>query len=145
MSENPQEKPTEKLIRSVLVWRPGGFDNPLTAPGTPTSVCCLRSTRAGDWAAVYRAGSDQGIAGIYDFLSDACPQPPRGWAADGVLHRLDPYLPRADLLLDQHLAPVFIHIQGRRTLPLDAARRLTSMLPTPPFAARVEPQRDQLR
>jgi hypothetical protein len=141
MSEDPQEK----LIRSVLVWRPDGFDDPLKAPGTVTSVCCLRSTAAGDRAVVYRAGSDQGIAGIYDFLSDAFPHPPRRWAADGVLHRLDPYLPRADLLLDQHLAPVFVHIQGRRTLPLDAARRLASMLPNPPFASRLEPQHGQLR
>ena len=80
MSEDPQQK----LIRSVLVWRPDGFDDPLKAPGTVTSVCCLRSTAAGDRAAVYRAGSDQGIiAGIYDFLSDAFPHPPRRWAADG--------------------------------------------------------------
>ena len=141
MSENRQEK----LIRSVLVWRPDGFDNLLKAAGTLTSVCCLRSTTAGDRAAVYRAGSDQGIAGIYDFLSDACPHPPRRWAADGVLHRLDPYLPRADLLLDQHLAPVFVHIQGRRSLPPDAARLLTSMLPNPPFPGRPDQQHGQLR
>jgi len=95
-----------------------------------------------DWAVVYRTMSDQGIVGIYDFLSDADRRPDKGWAAVGILHRLDPYLPRADLLMDEHLVRVFAHIQGRRTVPVPAAHRLMSLLPNPPFAARPESLRE---
>lgn len=120
-------------IRSVLVWRAGELDGPEKAPGVLTSACCLRSTTAGDRAVVYRARSDQGIIGVFDFLSDAVPRADGGWSARGVLHRLDPHLPRADLLVDADLAGVFAHIQGRRTLPAPAARRLLGLLPDVPF------------
>lgn len=121
---------------SVLVWRPAEFDDPRKAPVVLTSTCCLRSTTVGSRAVVYRAAFDQGIVGFYDFLSDAVRQAGGGWTADGVLHRVDPFLPRADLLADEQLSTVFAHIQGRRTIPAAAARRLLSLLPNPPFAAR---------
>ena len=133
MADVVQELPSAEL-RSVLVWRPGELDSPQKAPGVLTSACCLRSTVAGDRAVVYRTMADQGIVGIYDFLSDAERHPDRGWAAVGVLHQVDPYLPRADLLADENLARVFAHIQGRRTIPVPAARRLMGLLPNPPFA-----------
>ncbi|MBW0089477.1 hypothetical protein I4I73_10870 [Pseudonocardia sp. KRD-184] len=121
----------------VLVWRPDGFppvaaatvDGPVHRP----SVCCLRSTAAGTRAVVYRAGADRGVAGVLDFLTDAGPVGGRGWTGQGVLHLLDPFLPRADLLADPHLRPVFLHIQGRRTLPAAAARRLRELLPALPL------------
>lgn len=115
----------------VLVWRPDGFpdaDGPVHRP----SVCCLRSTTAGTRAVVYRAGADRGIAGVLDFLTDAEPGDGRAWTGRGVLHLLDPFVPRADLLADEHLWPVFVHIQGRRTLPAPAARRLRELLPPLP-------------
>lgn len=120
----------------VLVWRPDGFppvdaaaaDGPVLRP----SVCCLRSTTAGTRAVVYRAGADRGVAGVLDFLTDAGPGEGRSWTGQGVLHLLDPFLPRADLLADPHLRPVFVHIQGRRTLPAAAARRLRELLPPLP-------------
>lgn len=121
-------------VRSVLVWRPEGFDDH-RATAAVTTVCCLRSTLAGSRAVVYRAGADQGIAGVYDFLTDARPRTGGGWVASGVLHLLEPHLPRAALLSDADLAPVFTHIQARRRLPDAAARRLTALLPPP--AARV--------
>jgi hypothetical protein len=124
---------------SVLVWRPDEFDNPLKAPGVLTSACCLRTTTAGSRAVVYRTTADQGIAGIYDFLSAAFQHPDMGWAAYGVLHRVDPHLPRADLLADQQVSGVFAHIQGRRSLPDAVARRLRCLLPDPPFATLPEP------
>ena len=130
-------RPPSAEIRSVLVWRAGELDGPEKAPGVLTSACCLRSTAAGDRAVVYRARSEQGIIGVYDFLSDAVRRADGGWAAQGVLHRLDPHLPRADLLVDEALAGVFAHIQGRRTVPVPAARRLMSLLPDLPFATLV--------
>jgi hypothetical protein len=120
---------------SVLLWLPSGFADPQRRPGRLSTACCLRSTTAGNRAVVYRTARDQGIAGLYDFVSDARPQPGGGWAADGVLHLLDPTLPRAELLADPYLSPVFTHLQGRRRLPEPAARRLVSLLATVPFAA----------
>jgi hypothetical protein len=120
---------------SVLLWLPSGFADPQRRPGRLSTACCLRSTTAGCRAVVYRTARDQGIAGLYDFMSDARPQPGGGWAADGVLHLLDPALPRAELLADPCLALVFTHLQGRRRLPEPAARRLVSLLNTVPFAA----------
>lgn len=131
---DPPLQPASTEIRSILVWRAGELDGPEKAPGVLTSACCLRSTTAGDRAVVYRTRSDQGIVGIYDFLSDAVQRSDGGWFAHGVLHRLDPCLPRADLLMDENLAGVFAHIQGRRTIPVPAARRLTSLLPNVPFS-----------
>jgi hypothetical protein len=120
---------------SVLLWLPSGFADPERRPGRLSTVCCLRSTTAGSRAVVYRSARDQGIAGLFDFVSDARPQVGGGWAADGVLHLLDPALPRADLLADPCLSPVFTHLQGRRRLSGPAARRLVGLLTTVPFAA----------
>lgn len=116
-------------VSSVLVWRPHEFDRRLLAPVVPTPACCLRSTTAGSRAVVYRAAVDQGILGVYDFLTDSYPRPDGGWAADGLLHRLEHPITRAELLADPDLAPVFTHIQGRRGLPDAAARRLEELLP----------------
>jgi hypothetical protein len=119
---------------SVLLWLPSGFTDPSRPPGGLSTACCLRSTTAGSRAVVYRTAHDQGIAGLYDFLVDARSQPGGGWAAEGVLHLLDPALPRAQLLADPCLAPVFRHLQGRRRLPEPAARRLIHLLPAVPIA-----------
>jgi hypothetical protein len=120
----------------VLLRRPG---EPGTAPAAdeqPSAACCLRGTRAGSRAVVYRTTSDQGIVGVFDFLTDSYRHPERGWVAEGVLRRLDPPLPRAELVADPVLAPVFRHIQGRKSLPPEVGQRLVELLdPLPPFAS----------
>lgn len=81
---------------------------------------------------VYRSGRGQGVVGVVDFVSDAVPQAGRGWEADGVFRPVEPHLPRADLLDDPDLAPVFAHLQSRRRLPGAAGRRLLALLPDLP-------------
>jgi hypothetical protein len=89
---------------AVLVWHPGEFRD--SAPPTEVSAAsCLRSTTAGSRAVVYRTTADQGIAGVFDFLSDAHRHPDMGWAGYGVLHLLDTPISRHTLLADEHLRP----------------------------------------
>jgi hypothetical protein len=109
------------LPESVLVWRPGGFDDP------PSPMCCLRATRAGSRAVVYRSASDQGVAAVVDFVGDSEPKPGGGYAAPAVLHPVD-LLPRAVLLADPVLAPTFRSLQSRRALSPEVARRLVELL-----------------
>lgn len=109
------------LPDSVLVWRPGAFDDP------PAPMCCLRGTRAGSRAVVYRSAVDQGIAGVVEFLTDSRPRAEGGWAAEGVLRRVE-LLPRAVLVEDPVLGVVFRNLQSRRGLPVAAAQRLGELL-----------------
>ena len=119
----------------MLLWRPDEFPPP-GSPPVPATVCCLRSTTAGSRAVVYRTTADQGVAAVFDFLSDAAPGEGRGSTAHGVVHLLDPHLERAALLHDPELRPVFAHLQGRRRLPDAAGRRLHVLLPTIAFTVR---------
>ena len=120
---------------AVLLWRPDEFPPP-GSPPLPATVCCLRSTTAGSRAVVYRTTAGQGVAAVFDFLSDAATGDGRGSTAHGVVHLLDPHLERAALLHDPELRPVFAHLQGRRRLPDAAGRRLHALLPTIAFTAR---------
>lgn len=122
--------PTPALI---LVHRAGN-DGELVV-GVPRSFCCLASTTCGTRAVVYRSAADQGVVGVVDFVTDAVPRDGRrGWAADGVFQRFEPYLTRAALLDDPDLAATFAHLQSRRRLPDSAGRRLGRLLPDLPFA-----------
>lgn len=112
---------------SVLLWRPGELPDP--GPVELGSVCCLRSTACGDRAVVYRTATEQGVVAVVDFRSAAAPRPGGGWCAPGVVHRVDPGIPRSALLAEEHLRPVFAHIRSRRALPADAAYRLATLLP----------------
>ncbi|MFD1237882.1 hypothetical protein ACFQ34_31745 [Pseudonocardia benzenivorans] len=96
------------------------------------TMCCLRSTAGGTRAVVYRSGRCQGIVGVVDFLTDAVPRADRGWEADGVFRPVEPHLPRAELLADPDLRPVFAHLQSRRRLPGLARSRLGALLPDLP-------------
>jgi hypothetical protein len=107
---------------SILLWHAEELTDPPAAP------CCLRSTRAGSRAAVYRLGPDGAVAALLDFTADATPRPGGGWVAEGVVHLLDRPLPRSALLADDVLAPVFRHLRARRRLPEPAGRRLTRLL-----------------
>lgn len=110
--------PAGPLPSSILLWHGAELHDP------PATACCLRSTRAGSRAAVYRTGPDGGIAALFDFTADAMARPEGGWAAEGVVHLLDRPLTRHDLLADDLLGPVFRHLRGRRGLPATAAARL---------------------
>ena len=120
--------PAGPLPSSILLWDADELRDPPAAPR------CLRSTRAGMRAAVYRIGAGGGVAALVDFTADGAARPGGGWAAAGVVHLLDSPLPRSVLLADDLLAPVFRSLRGRRGLPEAAARRLTSLLAGVPRA-----------
>jgi hypothetical protein len=109
-------------LDSILLWHPAELADP------PKAACCLRSTRAGSRAAVYRTGAGVGVAAVLDFTTDATAPPGGGWVADGVVHVLDSPLPRSALLADDVLAPVFRHLRGRRRLPEPAGLRLGRLM-----------------
>ena len=82
-----------------------------------TSACCLRSTTAGDRAVVTGRGPTRGSSDS----TTSCPTPPSARTGGGspTVSCTDSIpLPRADLLMDENLAGVFAHIQGRRTIPV---------------------------
>jgi hypothetical protein len=106
------------LPSSILLWHADELREP------PVTPCCLRSTRAGSRAAVYRTGVDGGVVALVDFTTDAAARPCGGWAAHGVVQLLHRPLLRSVLLADDVLGPVFRHLRGRRRLPEPAARRL---------------------
>jgi hypothetical protein len=114
--------PAAPLPGSILLWHAEEVREP------PLSPCCLRSTRAGSRAAVYRTGRDGGVVALVDFTTDATARPHGGWAAAGVVQLLDRPLPRSVLLADDVLGPVFRSLRGRRRLPEPAARRLGDLL-----------------
>lgn len=114
--------PAGPLASSILLWTADELRDPPAAP------CCLRSTRAGSRAAVYRTGPGGGVAALVDFAAHAEAGPDGGWCAEGVVHLLDGPLPRSVLLADDELGPVFRHLRGRRRLPAPAARRLSRLL-----------------
>lgn len=123
--------PVGPLPSSILLWDADELRDPPAAP------CCLRSTRAGARAAVYRIGPGGGVAALVDFTADAEARPGGGFAAAGVVHLLDTPLPRSTLLADDLLAPPFRYLRGRRGLPEPAARRLMSLLAAGPASAAV--------
>ena len=118
--------PAGPLPSSILLWHAAELHDPPAAP------CCLRTTRGGSRAAVYRTGPGGGVAAFFDFTADAEARPDGGWAAEGVVHLLDRPLTRADLLADAVLGPVFRHLRGRRTLPASAAARLGGLVACTP-------------
>ena len=121
---------------SILLWHADELREP------PTTPCCLRSTRAGSRAAVYRTGLDGGVVALVDFTADAAARRHGGWAADGVVQPLDRPLPRSVLLADDVLGPVFRHLRGRRRLPEPAAQRLGHLLGLDGVAAVSRPNID---
>jgi hypothetical protein len=114
--------PAGPLPSSILLWDADELRDPPAAP------CCLRSTRAGVRAAVYRTAPGAAVAALVDFTADAESGHGGGWAAVGVVHLLGSPLPRSALLADDLLAPVFRHLRGRRGLSEPAAQRLMSLL-----------------
>ncbi|GAA2876439.1 hypothetical protein GCM10010472_37560 [Pseudonocardia halophobica] len=111
---------------SVLLWNADELSDPPAAP------CCLRSTRAGERAAVYRTGPGGGVVALVEFTADAEPRADGGWHAAVVVRPLDRPLPRAALLADDLLAPVFRHLRSRRRLPEAAGERLMALLDPAP-------------
>lgn len=109
------------LPSSVLLWDAAEVAAP------PAGPCCLRGTVEGDRAVVYRTGPGGGVVALAEARADARPRPDGGWWAPVVVHRLADPLPRALLLDDEVLAPVFRHLRGRRRIPAGAARRLLEL------------------
>ncbi|MEU7817222.1 hypothetical protein [Pseudonocardia sp. NPDC049154] len=111
---------------SVLLWNADELSDPPAAP------CCLRSTRAGERAAVYRTGPGGGVVALVEFTADAEARADGGWHATAVVSAAAQPLPRAALLADDLLGPVFRHLRSRRRLPEAAGERLMALLgPTP--------------
>lgn len=125
---------------SALVWHPSELREELADTDEISLASCLRTTAAGTRGVVYRTTRDQGIVGIFDFLTDAQPHRDLRWAAYGVLRPIDPFVPRSALLQDAILQPVFQHMRGRKGLPEAVGERLTDLLhPLPTFATTNEP------
>lgn len=125
---------------SVLVWHPTELSEESTDETRLSLATCLSTTAAGTRGVVYRSTQDQGIVGIFDYLSDAQPHPDMGWAAYGYLRRINPFLPRAELVNDDILRPTFTVMRGRKGLPPRAGERLLDLLPTlPNFSQATEP------
>ena len=110
------------LPSSILLWHADELRSP------PAACCCLRTTRAGERAVVYRTGPGGGVAALVDFTTDATAHSGGSWAAEGIVHVFDTAVPRPVLLADDLLGPVFRHLRGRRGLPEPAARRLLRLL-----------------
>lgn len=92
----------------------------------------VSTTRARERAVVYRTQSDQGLAGVFDFASDAFKHPDLGWAAFGRPLPLKREVPRSALLSDDVLAPIFLRPQGRRRLAPEAAAAVASLMASAP-------------
>lgn len=113
--------PDTVLPDSVLLWDAAEVAAPPAAP------CCLAGTAPGDRAVVYRTGPGGGVVALFAFTGPAEPHP-GGRHAAGVVVPVGRAVPRAELLADPVLAPVFRHLRGRRRLPPDAGRRLVALL-----------------
>jgi hypothetical protein len=120
---------------SVLLWNAEELHDPPAAP------CCLRSTRAGARAVVYRTGPGGGVVALVEFTADAEPRAEGGWHAPAVVRPLEHPLPRAVLLADDLLGPVFRHLRSRRRLPEAAAERLMALLDAPAAGPVTSPAR----
>ncbi|MEU9820158.1 hypothetical protein ACIGG9_07035 [Pseudonocardia alni] len=114
-------RPGAALPDTVLLWDADEVADP------PPEPCCLAGTAPGDRAVVYRTGPGGGVAALFAFTGPAEPHP-GGRHAAGVVVPVGRPVPRAELLADPVLAPVFRHLRGRRRLPPDAARRLVALL-----------------
>ncbi|GAA1827294.1 hypothetical protein GCM10009772_01430 [Pseudonocardia alni subsp. carboxydivorans] len=114
-------RPGAALPDTVLLWDADEVADP------PPEPCCLAGTAPGDRAVVYRTGPGGGVTALFAFTGPAEPHP-GGRHAAGVVVPVGRPVPRAELLADPVLAPVFRHLRGRRRLPPDAARRLVALL-----------------
>lgn len=94
----------------------------------PGYSSCLRDSRPGSRAVVYRASDDQGLVALFDVGEYPQEDPTWRWGAHGHFHILPQPVSREELLADAHLRDVFLNIQGRRRLPPRAQIALLPML-----------------
>ena len=123
------------LPSSLLVWHPTELPEGFGIDEEISLASSTSTAKAGDRGLVYRTTRDQGIVGIFDLLSDAHRHPDMRWAAYGILRRIDPFVPRADLMRDEILRPLFSTMRGRKNIPEDLRLRLLSRLPQLPLLA----------
>lgn len=109
----------------VYVFEPENADHISEGSGYSS---CLRESRPGSRAVVYRASEDQGIVALFDVGEHPQEHPTWRWGAHGHYHILPQPVTRAELLNDDDLRDVFLNIQGRRRLPPRAQRALLPML-----------------
>lgn len=109
----------------VYVWQPKYTQNMQEGPGYSS---CLRDSRPGSRAVIYRASEDQGLVALFDVGEYPQEDETWRWGAHGHFHILPQPVPREELLEDEHLRDVFLNIQGRRRLPPRAQLALLPMI-----------------
>lgn len=110
---------------AVFVWSPESLKR--LGPGARGSSC-LRDSRPGSRAVLYRAQDDPSIVALFDVEGYPKPDPNWRWSVDGRFHLIDPPITRDELLAHEDLRPVFAHIIGRRRLPPGAQQALRPLL-----------------
>lgn len=118
-------EPQRPVPTDVYVWQPKYANGLQTGP---TGSSCLRDSRPGTRAVIYRATNEQGIVALFDVGEYPRPDQQWRWYADGYAHLLPQPISRDELLEDDALRDVFLHIQGRRRLPPRAQRALQRLL-----------------
>jgi hypothetical protein len=118
-------EPQHPVPTDVYVWQPKYADQLQTGP---TGSSCLRDSRPGSRAVIYRASHEQGIVALFDVGEYPRPDPTWRWYAEGHAHVLPRPISREALLEDEALRDVFLHIQGRRRLPPRAQQALLPLL-----------------
>lgn len=110
---------------AVFVWSPDSAKR-LRADARGSS--CLRDSRPGSRAAIYRAQEAPGIVALFDVAGYPKPDPKWRWSADGRFQFIDPPITRDELLSTEDLRPVFAHIMGRRRLPPSAQQAMRALI-----------------
>jgi hypothetical protein len=77
---------------------------------------------------VYRTLFDQKLVAISDVMTEPTWDDGFGWVARGRFTPITKPIPRAQLLREEALEPVFARIQGRRRLPPAAQETLVALI-----------------
>lgn len=129
----PSAATRARLPSSLLVWHPTELPASFGSSRELVLASALSSTRAGDRGLVYRTTRDQGIVGVFDFLSDAHAHPDLRWAAFGILREITPFVPRDRLVTHPELRATFSTVRGHKSIPDGVAGARRGAAGTPPF------------
>lgn len=95
---------------------------------------CVGETQAGQRGVIYQSDADQGLVAFFDFSSDAVRSTRLQSVAYGLMRPFPHVVPRADLLLDPVLGPVFSSRMARRSLSAAQGARVSELVNEPvPF------------
>ena len=123
IAEHPEAQ--RPMPSAVFVWSPVSLQR-LTPQKRDSS--CLRDSRPGSRAVIYRAHDNQGIVALFDVNGYPRPHEKWRWSVEGAFHGLERPISRDELLDNESLRPVFANIMGRRRLPPTAQRALSQLL-----------------